>query len=86
MFSKSNLIATLVAGIFMFLGGYLIWGTLMVDFFSLFTKVFSLRGSLAFAAFNMTLSFDKLPLGVGTAAIALIKLSTGFGALLLRGG
>ena len=34
MFSKSNLIATAVTGIFLFLGGYLIWGILTVDFFA----------------------------------------------------
>ena len=34
MFSKSNLLATLATGIFLFLGGYLIWGVLTVDFFS----------------------------------------------------
>ena len=34
MFSKSNLLATLVAGVFLFFGGYVIWGILMVDFFA----------------------------------------------------
>ena len=34
MFSKSNLLATLVGGLFLFLGGYLIWGVLTVDFFA----------------------------------------------------
>jgi len=34
MFSKSNLVATLVGSIFLFLGGYLIWGVLTVDFFA----------------------------------------------------
>ncbi|PCH49466.1 MAG: hypothetical protein COB01_11430 [Lutibacter sp.] len=34
MFSKSNLLATLVGSIFLFLGGYLIWGVLTVDFFA----------------------------------------------------
>ncbi len=34
MFSKSNLLATIVSGIFLFLGGYLIWGILTVDFFT----------------------------------------------------
>lgn len=34
MFSKSNLLATLFAGIFLFFGGYLIWGILTADFFA----------------------------------------------------
>jgi len=34
MFSKSNLLATLAAGIFNFLGGYLIWGIATTDFFA----------------------------------------------------
>lgn len=34
MFSKSNLLSTLAAGLFLFIGGYLIWGVLMVDFFA----------------------------------------------------
>ncbi len=34
MFSKSNLLATLASGIFLFFGGYLIWGILTVDFFA----------------------------------------------------
>ena len=33
MFSKSNLMATIVGGIFIFLGGYLVWGMLLADFF-----------------------------------------------------
>lgn len=33
MFSKSNLISTLVAGIWSFMGGYLLWGVLTVSFF-----------------------------------------------------
>ena len=34
MFSKSNLLSTLATGIFLFLGGYLVWGILTVDFFA----------------------------------------------------
>jgi len=34
MFSKSNLLATIVAAIFLFFGGNVIWGILMVDFFA----------------------------------------------------
>jgi hypothetical protein len=34
MFSKSNLLATLAAGIYFFIAGYLIWGVLTVDFFT----------------------------------------------------
>ncbi|MDP3313400.1 hypothetical protein [Lutibacter sp.] len=34
MFTKSNLLATLATGIFLFFGGYLIWGVLTVDFFA----------------------------------------------------
>jgi ABC-type amino acid transport system permease subunit len=34
MFSKSNLLATIVGAIFLFIGGYLIWGVLTVDFFA----------------------------------------------------
>ena len=34
MFSKSNLLATVVTGIYYFLAGYLIWGVLTVDFFA----------------------------------------------------
>lgn len=34
MFSKSNLLASLVGGIFIFFGGYLLWGMLMADFFA----------------------------------------------------
>ena len=34
MFSKSNLLSTLFGGIFLFFGGYLIWGVLTVDFFN----------------------------------------------------
>jgi hypothetical protein len=34
MFSKSNLLATLVTGIYFFIVGYLIWGVLTVDFFA----------------------------------------------------
>ena len=33
MFSKSNLISTLVAGIWSFMGGFLLWGVLTVSFF-----------------------------------------------------
>jgi hypothetical protein len=33
MFSKSNLISSLIGGIFIFAGGYLVWGMLMADFF-----------------------------------------------------
>ena len=33
MFSKPNLISTLVAGIWSFMGGYLLWGILTVSFF-----------------------------------------------------
>ena len=34
MFSKSNLLASLAGGIFLFFGGYLVWGELMTDFFA----------------------------------------------------
>lgn len=34
MFSKSNLLATLAAGILNFIGGYLIWGIVTTDFFA----------------------------------------------------
>ena len=34
MFSKSNLLSTLVTGIYFFIAGYLIWGVLTVDFFA----------------------------------------------------
>jgi hypothetical protein len=34
MFSKTNLLTTLVTGIFLFFLGYLIWGILTVDFFT----------------------------------------------------
>ncbi len=34
MFSKTNLLSTLVAAIWAYFGGYLIWGMLTVDFFN----------------------------------------------------
>ncbi len=34
MFSKSNLLATLAAGILNFIGGYLVWGIATADFFA----------------------------------------------------
>lgn len=43
MFSKSNLIATLVAAIVMFFLGYLIWGIATVDFFEEHTIINSMK-------------------------------------------
>lgn len=34
MFSKSNLLATLASGIFLFFGGYLVWMVLTADYFA----------------------------------------------------
>jgi uncharacterized membrane protein (DUF485 family) len=43
MFSKSNLLATLVAAIVMFFLGYLIWGIATVDFFTEHTIVNAMK-------------------------------------------
>ena len=43
MFSKSNLLATLVGAIVMFFLGYLIWGIATVDFFTEHTIVNTMK-------------------------------------------
>ena len=102
MFSKSNLLATFVGGIFHFIGGYLVWGILTSDFFAQHTgsatdvmkdpmdMVFIAIGSLLQAFFISTI-YGKWSRGTHSAKGgfefgALIGAFVGFGIGLLNYG
>ncbi len=87
MFSKSNLLATLATAIFLFFGGWLIWGILTVDFFAEHagsaTGVLKDPGDLVYVAlgsllqaFFMSTIYSKWARGVHSA-----KEGLEFGAL-----
>lgn len=99
MFSKSNLLATLASGIFLFIGGYLIWGVLTVDFFTQHAgsatgvmkdpldMIYIALGCL-FQAFFLSIIYSKWARGVHSAKEgfefgALIGAFMGFGMGLL---
>ncbi len=102
MFSKSNLLATLAAGIFFFLGGYLLWGILTVDFFAghagSATGVMKDTPDLIYIAvgcllqaFFMSLIYGKWARGIHSAKEgfqfgALVGAFTGFGIGILMYG
>jgi hypothetical protein len=102
MFSKSNLLATLAAGIFNFIGGYLIWGIATTDFFAQHagsaTGVMKDPVDLVFIAigcfiqaFIMSTIYGKWARGIHSAKEgfefgALIGVFTGFGVGLIMYG
>jgi hypothetical protein len=99
MFSKSNLLATLASGIFIFFGGYLVWIVLTADFFAAHagsaTGVWKDPNDLVFTAiaciiqaFFLSTIYSKWAHGVHSAKEgfefgALVGAFTGFGIGLL---
>lgn len=102
MFSRSNFLATLVTGMFFFLGGYLIWGMLTVDFFASHSgtatgvmkeipDMFPIVVGCFLQAFFMSVIYSKWSKGVhslkgGFQFGALLGAFTGFGMGILMLG
>ena len=102
MFSKSNFLATLAAGLFNFFGGYLLWGIATVDFFfqheGIATDVMKENPDMVFLAlgcfvqaFFMSTIYSKWARGIHSAKEgfefgALVGAFTGFGIGLLMYG
>jgi len=102
MFSKSNLLATLAAGLFNFFGGYLVWGIATADFFDQHagsaTGVMKDEPNMIYLAlgcfvqaFFMSTIYSKWARGVHSAKEgfefgALVGAFTGFGIGLLMYG